>query len=528
MPPRRLSAWVLAAALSVLFWVFLAPPALGGQTSYVVTRGVSMQPAFHTGDLALVRQREGYEVGDVIAYRSPTLGITVLHRIVSADAQGLETQGDNNTWIDPDVLPPDQVIGELWLHVPSVGAYLRAGLLVPAALLLGVAAVALPVRARGRRHRPRSRRKGSVVRRTPRCSTASAWLTTGSVGTLSGLVLLLISLRAPAVPPPADAVLTHHLELSYSAPADPVVYQGGRLVTGDPVFLDLNPVLEVHASASVTGDGTAPPRVLSLHAYLTGAGGLQFDVPLGSADAPSESDSALQVTVDLRTVRDVLIRAAAHTGYDGAGQRWSLVPTLLPMEPVRDPAGAVEFEPVVLEFAGDQLILADGDGDGEGDRGEPVVRTATETVAGPEHSKDPAERLQVLGAVVPARFPRVGGAVLLVLGAALASVGLVRRWRDPLARSTQPLITASGQVPGDAVETASLDELLGLARRYDRPVLRVCSGDRTVYLVEETGIWYRSPETGVAGDEDEDAPTAVVPRRTLPPVPSASRPGARQ
>jgi hypothetical protein len=173
----------------------------------------------------------------------------------------------------------------------------------------------------------------------------------------------------------------------------------------------------------------------------------------------------------------------------------------------------VEFEPVDFQFDGDQLMLADGDRE----RGKPVVRTATETVHGAAVPQDPAELLQVLGAVVPAHSLRVGGAVLLVLGAALAAVGLVRRPRDPLARSSQPLVTASGQVPTGAVETGSLDELLGLARRYDRPVLRVGSGSRTVYLVEVAGIWYRSPGTVVAADED--APTAVVHRRPLPPVP---------
>jgi signal peptidase I len=530
MPSRRLSTWVLAAVLALLSWVFLAPPALGGQTSYVVTRGVSMQPAFHTGDLALVRQRNAYEVGDIIAYRSHTLGITVLHRIVSADAQGFRTQGDNNSWIDPDVLPADEVIGELWVHVPGAGAHLRAGLLVPVALLLGVAAIAFPARARararGRSHRRRSRRKGHLVRRTPGRSTASAWLTTGSLGALTGVALLLVSVRAPAVPQPVrDTFRTHHLELSYSAPADPEVYQGGRLVTGDPVFLDLNPVVELDAQASVTGEGTATPRVLSLLAHLTGADGLKFDVPLATAAAPSEGDSALHATVDLRAVQETLARAAAHTGYDGAGQQWSLVPTLLPAatDPAADAAGAVEFEPVVFQVAGDRLTLADGDRE----RGEPIVRTATEPVDVPDDPREPAERLQVLGAVVPARPLQVWGAVLLVLGAALAAVGLVRRRHDPLARLTQPLVTSSGPVPAGAVETGSLGELFELAKRYDRPVLRVRSGDRTVYLVEEAGIWYRSPGTGVAGDE-EDRSTAVVSRRTLPPVPSASRPGAGQ
>jgi len=132
-----LDAAIVTVALGLLVWVFLAPPALGGQTSYVVTRGVSMQPVFHTGDLALVRQRNAYEVGDVIAYRSPTLDVVVLHRIHSGDSHGFRTKGDNNSWVDPGAIPADQVIGKLWLHVPRVGSYVHTGTLVPATLHLG-------------------------------------------------------------------------------------------------------------------------------------------------------------------------------------------------------------------------------------------------------------------------------------------------------------------------------------------------------------------------------------------------------
>src|SRR4051795_7956672 len=116
MTPRLLSTWALGAYVLAGIWLLLAPPALGGQTSYVITSGVSMQPRFHTGDLALVRTQDSYAVGDVIAYRSPTLGEVVLHRIHSGDAQGFRTKGDN-TWLDPDTVSGDEIMGKLRLHV---------------------------------------------------------------------------------------------------------------------------------------------------------------------------------------------------------------------------------------------------------------------------------------------------------------------------------------------------------------------------------------------------------------------------
>jgi signal peptidase I len=527
MRPRRLSAWVLAAVLAALAWVFLAPPALGGQTSWVVTRGISMQPVFHTGDLALVREQDAYEVGDVIAYHSPTLDIVVLHRIISGDAQDFHTQGDNNSWVDPDLVPADQVIGKLWLHVPRVGTYLRVGTLVPVALVLVATAVALPVRARARRRGHRSRRKGPAVQPTPRRSNASAWLTTGTVAVVSGLALLLVSLRASAPPPEVSsaAVLTHQLELTYQAPGDPAVYQGGELVTGDPVFLDLNPVLDVRVRESDSGDAAALPRSLSLGAHLIGASGLQFDRPLGTAAVAGEHGSELQVTVDLRDLRNVIAQAEARTGYSGGSSRLELSPSLLPADPAA--AGAVDFPPVVFQFQGDLLVLEAGDQE----RGAPVTRTATEPTRGTQSTESQEKQVRFAGASMAAAPLRVAGVAGVALGALLSTVGFVLRRRDPLSRLTQPLISVSGEVPARAVEITSLDELFGVAKRYDRPVLRVATGDRYVYLVEEEGTWYRSVEPGSAaprGDlADEDAPTLVITRHSPPPPGPTSPRAAR-
>ena len=55
---------------------------IGGSTRYVVTNGDSMEPLFHSGDLALVRPAGQYKVGDIVAYWSTLLHTVVLHRIV--------------------------------------------------------------------------------------------------------------------------------------------------------------------------------------------------------------------------------------------------------------------------------------------------------------------------------------------------------------------------------------------------------------------------------------------------------------
>ena len=82
-------------------WFYLAPTTIGGSTRYVVTHGVSMEPRFHTGDLAIVRPASDYRVGEIVAYWSIVLHTVVLHRIIAKDGNRYVFKGDNNHFIDP-------------------------------------------------------------------------------------------------------------------------------------------------------------------------------------------------------------------------------------------------------------------------------------------------------------------------------------------------------------------------------------------------------------------------------------------
>ena len=158
-----LVALVLAAA-----WLFL-PTALGGGTTYVSTYGTSMEPGFSTGDLAVLRPADDYEVGDVVAYRSDGLATTVMHRIVERDGDRFVTQGDNNSFLDEEHPTADQVMGSLWFRVPQGGKALAA---LTSPTVLGVVSLAIGgvmwvLRRPGRRDRGRGRRPRSGSLPTP-------------------------------------------------------------------------------------------------------------------------------------------------------------------------------------------------------------------------------------------------------------------------------------------------------------------------------------------------------------------------
>jgi signal peptidase I len=117
---RRL-AFLPAIALCFAAWAALAPPQLGGSTSYSITAGTSMLPGFHAGDLVLLRRQPTYHVGEVAGYHNGQLGVTVMHRIVAVNGVHFVFKGDNNSWTDQYQPVAAQIVGAEWQRLPGGG-----------------------------------------------------------------------------------------------------------------------------------------------------------------------------------------------------------------------------------------------------------------------------------------------------------------------------------------------------------------------------------------------------------------------
>lgn len=164
---RLVALAALLAALLGVFWV-VRPQYLGGDTSYVVSRGESMNPSLSDGDLIVLRRADSYAVGDVVAYESPSLGRIVLHRIAGIDGGRYLMRGDANDYVDPDSPTPSQIIGRSWARVPGAGG-VAASVRQPAILALGIAFFASLVGAGLAARKPRER--------APRVAAAPAVVT---------------------------------------------------------------------------------------------------------------------------------------------------------------------------------------------------------------------------------------------------------------------------------------------------------------------------------------------------------------
>ena len=98
----------------------------GGSVGWVITTGGSMEPLLSEGDLVLIRQRDSYEVGAVVAYQSTDLRSTVLHRIVGIEDDQYVLQGDANDWTDSVRPGPGDVTGEMIANAPAAGRLVSA------------------------------------------------------------------------------------------------------------------------------------------------------------------------------------------------------------------------------------------------------------------------------------------------------------------------------------------------------------------------------------------------------------------
>ncbi len=165
-------SWVGTLVIVVGWALFLRPQSLGGDATYVVIRGDSMEPAYKTGDLVIVRSAASYEIGDAVAYRVPDgetgAGTLVIHRITGSDAgTGLTLQGDNNSGEDPWHPRSADVVGAAYLHLPLIG---RVSAFIHQPNILGglaAAAVVMWVVARPPRRIPEPGRAIGISAQSP-------------------------------------------------------------------------------------------------------------------------------------------------------------------------------------------------------------------------------------------------------------------------------------------------------------------------------------------------------------------------
>ena len=144
---KKLAWYVVPLVVGVAWACTFRPQSLGGPAGYVMVRGISMLPTYHTNDLVITRPRSSYRKGDIVAYRVPKgevgAGIVVIHRIIGGSGDtGYLLQGDNNPAPDDWRPKAGDIVGKAWVLGPQAGKLL---LVLHSPLVLGSLAAGIAV-----------------------------------------------------------------------------------------------------------------------------------------------------------------------------------------------------------------------------------------------------------------------------------------------------------------------------------------------------------------------------------------------
>jgi signal peptidase I len=500
---RRTQRWVSVlrqAALLVAVaaaWIAFAPRPFGGQTSYVIVAGASMEPALHQGDLVLTRQAPVYRVGQVVAYHHPQVG-PVIHRVIAVDKSRYVLQGDHNNWIDSYAPKADDIVGASWFVVRRAGSLLAAlrtpgGLallsLLFGAILVSTVVVKAETPSRGRETR-------TVIRKNP---PEGLLFALGVIG-LGSLLLGIVAFTQPtASPVPGEIPYRQSATFAYEAGAPPTVYAGGALRTGDPIYDALVPTFDVvfeysfAASAAAETSGT-----VALALEVSEPNGWSRRLPLQAETAFQGSRATAGGTVDMRTVRRMISLLESATGVDRDAYWVDVIATVHLEGKVDGHPFQALFAPH-LPFALDdyQLYMRASDGP-ETAGSDPTQAEVEGSVA--FMTLEPST-LTILGLEIPvtaARAVAVVGLVICLAAAAALLFPLYRARRDGeaehiLAEHASALISLSSPPPaGPAgiIEVQSFDDLLRLAEGTGQKIMHFAVDPEHHFYLREGEVLY--------------------------------------
>ncbi len=513
-----IAALVLAAAW--LFW----PAQLGGATTYVSTYGVSMAPAFSTGDLAVLRPADSYEVGDVVAYDSESLNTVVMHRIVAVEGDRFVLQGDNNDWLDQDKPTAEEIQGALFRQVPQGGKVLAAVASPWSLALIGAIVFGLFGSSRRPTRGRHSSRQRPVGPRTPaarslptsfsmptRAQARQVAIASGAVAILAagaGTVLLAMpSTETQARTQP----VTQEGRFTYTGAAEAgTTYPTGVIATGDPIYTKLADALTVSFEHTVDAPGldTVEGR-LRLDLSVATADG--WTALLGSSPTVSVQDGPATVSAEIDPTL-----AASLVGRHNAEIGGSAGSASIRVSPVVDVTGTVQgqtftaAELAPLTFAMDTVALRP-----------PTAEAAFAPIGAVTVSVDEvvARSFTALGVDLPIGAARIVAVAVLVIAVFVAAVsGAIGRPRsgdaaDEFAvRNAARILPVAALNPGrSVVDVSDAAALRRVAERVDGLVLHHAGPEGQTFAVQDAETTYRFvfPDTAITRIPPPPPPPSV-------------------
>jgi signal peptidase I len=543
---RRRTQSLLAGfwiAMLAAIWIALAPVQAGGQATYVIVAGQSMEPNFHYGDLVIVHKDTHYQVGDVVAYKNADLDRYVIHRIIDERRGRYRLKGDNNSWIDQYEPSSQEVLGKLWVHLPRFGTYMqKMREPIYMALFAGfigslVAGTLFASKQREKKIMEENSKKTELnIRKwvttlgqkiglqkikekfigkrpgdpetsptkwepgqqsTQRKNMIETFFFALAVVAFLSLMLGILSFTRPATQTTSDDVNYQHLGFfSYSAEAPAGVYDTNSIRSGEPIFPALTCFINVTFNYSLAA---APLENIGGTYQLTAVlshpqSGWQRTLPLQEQSPFSGSTFNTQAALNLCEVVKLIESVEGITGVH-AGTYWlSINPNVHLTGLVAGRALDTSFQPkLAFQYDRTQFFMVDqGDGDNPLTSGETGVL---------HEEKSIPNTLSLFGAELNVPMLRT----IAVIGLALSLSGLLilgfqleyvsRNDRETFVRMKyDPLVIDVDETGlsqnATHIEVSSIDDLAKLAEKHNAMILHKAGMDADQYLVHMDGLSY--------------------------------------
>ena len=518
MPVVNIFFRVLAILAMVVFWRIAGPGMFGGGAEYAITYGDSMSPLLKKGDFVVIRRGVAPEVGKVMLYRSKLTNQTVLHRVISRQGDRFVFKGDNNSWTDSYEPLEEEIAGQMWLHIPGLGNYykwLENPWLI--GLLGGGTAFVVIEGQKGQGRRPKERdKKATPLGYRQRDGGIISFVASPAGGIVTWVfAAMLVTFWAGIFwlwQKPATREITsqvpyqHTVAFDFTAPEPPGGLYDGPIKTGDPIFLDLTPVLNITFIYELSGDdiqevtGTVRlfstirdvtnwSRTFELYPETSFTGTrveLAFDYALDPAlKVVTAYQQQSQFTASYLTSA---LQAEIKVNYKVAGQV---------VHEDMTPYSVFRIKPPNLMFleTSESYFFETKDTNGIVIR--PLYQTFTTLVGKVVQQPNQESLLGIQLGVKTLKLAAWAGMLLsaggLVVILFLASAASHRDETFQIqAMYGQLLIHASGPLPERAnkVSVTSMDELVRVASQCDCLITQYADDTTTSYIVEDRGVTY--------------------------------------
>jgi len=313
----------------ILLWMMMAPSEVGGQTTYIILVGNSMEPGFFKDDLVLVRASADYEQQDIVAYRQPDVG-SVFHRIIRVENDRFVLKGDNNSWEDSYCPVQQEIIGKYWLRIPKVGGFLRI-LRTPVGFSFVVVFFSLLIlmsifsdwlyknneksganNTNSIKDSPNLRFKGMSMDKK---SSDSLYLLS-AIG-FALVMLALVSFSNPIESTAADNYdFTSSGIFEYSCAVPEDIYDDDSVKTGDPIYRQLNNAFSVYFTYELSTKKALEDiqGTYQMSAIVSEASGWQRSIELIAPSLVDVREFTSAAEVDLDAIQSLIDNFEQQTG----------------------------------------------------------------------------------------------------------------------------------------------------------------------------------------------------------------------